>query len=126
MRLSCRFILANQLKHEHLPYLVLPEKISWHLRAYKNASDIHSLLPALLQLSLESVSKKDVSTYLERLKRELKRGQFVALSISPLSSPASSVQWNSTPVLAKKSLNFKVLRHLIKKRAISRSPITPL
>lgn len=102
MRLSCRFILANQLKHEHLPYLVLPEKVSWHLRAYKNTSDIHSLLPALLQLSLESVSKKDVATYLERLKRELKRGQFVALSISPLSSPVSSVQWNSTPVLAKK------------------------
>lgn len=102
MRLSCRFILANQLKPEHLPYLVLPEKVSWHLRAYKNASDIHSLLPELLQFSLESVRKKDMVTYLDRLKRELKRGQFIALSISPLSSPVSAVQFNSIPMLAKK------------------------
>ena len=102
MRLSCRFILANQLKPEHLSYIVLPEKVPWQMRSYKNASEVHALLPAFLQRPLEPYKKRDVASYLERLKGELKKGQSVALSMSPHSSPVSATQLSSMPLLAKK------------------------
>ncbi|GLT19882.1 hypothetical protein GCM10007938_36650 [Vibrio zhanjiangensis] len=102
MRLSCRFILANQLKPEHLSYIVLPEKVPWQMRGYKNASEVHALLPAFLQRPLEPYKKRDVASYLERLKGELKKGQSVALSMSPHSSPVSATQLSSMPLLAKK------------------------
>ena len=102
MRLSCRFVLANQLKPEHLHYLVLPEKVPHHIRGYKKASELHALLPVFLQRPLAPYIKKDVATYLERLKRELKKGQLVALSTSPHSSPISVAQLSSEPGLAKK------------------------
>ncbi|MFW7526414.1 hypothetical protein ACODM8_20105 [Vibrio ostreicida] len=102
MRLNCRFILTSQLKPEHLSYIVLPEKLLWQMRGYKSAREIHDLLPAVLQWPLEPYAKKDVTTYLEHLKRELKKGQSVALSMLPHSSPVSEVQFSSEPLLARK------------------------
>ena len=103
---------------------MLPEKVPWQMRGYKSASEVHALLPAFLQRPLEPYKKRDVASYLERLKGELKKGQSVALSMSPHSSPVSATQLSSMPLLAKKVAELQRRPSLTERQTTRQLPIT--
>ncbi len=102
MTTHLRFVSRFSLSANNLDYILLPEEAARKLQRIKKTATLHALLPSGLRMNMAIYARRNPMEYIGHLMKELARGDYVALSMTPRPKALSESELKKFPFLAQR------------------------